>query len=190
MSNTQTLQCRPKSKSHKYTTTDTEEDCDDENRKKSFKHRCIDELKSNNLVTNIVEKLYNARHLKDFMLLIRYLAYGRIPIDNIVFILMLERAKFQSCSTTTGMRYSKVTKLFWIIVYRLCKSSGLKFFCGEKNWGQVVSKKCKRSHYIPETLKINFAVPSEHILQNIEGKLPRVLPPGKIYQCMDLLKNE
>ena len=74
------------------------------------------------------------------------------------------------------MRYSKVTKLFWSIVYKLCKSSGLKFFSGEKNWGQVLSKQCERSHYTPEKSKINFAVPSEHVL---EGNLPRILPPGK-----------
>ena len=47
----------------------TEEDCpDDDHRKRSFKLGCINELKSKNLLTNLVEKLYNARHLKDFML--------------------------------------------------------------------------------------------------------------------------
>ena len=173
------------------TTNHTEQDGpDNEDRRKSFKLRCIDELKSKNLLNNLVDKLYNARHLKDFMLLIRHLAYGGLPMDNIVFLLMLERAKFQGCRTTTAMRYSKVTKLFWSIVYRLCKSSALKFFSGEKNWEQVVAKKYKRSHYIPDNSKINFAVPSEHILQTIEGKLPRILPPGKIFQCMDLLRNE
>ena len=69
------------------------------------------------------------------MKLMRHLSTGEIAMDNIVWILMLERAKFQSCKNTVAMRYSKVTKLFWSIVYRLCKSSGLKFFAGEKKLG-------------------------------------------------------
>ena len=88
------------------------------------------------------------------------------------------------------MRYSKVTKLFWSIVYRLCKSSGLKFFAGEKNWGQVVSNECGRSRYTPDKSKINFAVPSESVLRYINRRLPKVIPPGKIHQSLDLLSNQ
>ena len=69
------------------------------------------------------------------MKLMRNLSTGAIGMDNIVLILLLERAKFQSCKNTVAMRYSKVTKLFWLIVHRLCKSSGLKFFAGEKKFG-------------------------------------------------------
>ena len=89
----------------------------------------------------------------------RHLSTGEIGMDNIVWILMLERAKFQNCKNTVVMRYSKVTKLFWSIVYRLCKSSGLKFFAGEKNWEQVVSNECGRSRYTPDKSKINLLFP-------------------------------
>ena len=88
------------------------------------------------------------------------------------------------------MRYSKVSKLFWSIVYRLCKSSGLKFFAAEKNWGQVVSNECEKSRYTPEKSKINFAVPSECVLRYINRRLPKVIPPGKIHQSLDLLSNQ
>ena len=62
---------------------------------------------------------------------------------------------------TVGMRYCKVMKLFWSIVYRLCKGVGLKFFSGEKNWGQVFCKETEKSEYSPDKSKINFAVPDE-----------------------------
>ena len=62
------------------------------------------------------------------------------------------------------MRYRKVTKLFWSIVYRLCKGVGLKFFGGEKNWGQVVNRNSEKSKYSPNKSKINFAVPHEKVL--------------------------
>ena len=124
------------------------------------------------------------------MTLLRNLATGQIPMDNIVFILMLERAKFQNCKNTVCMRYRKVTKVFWSIVYRLCKGAGLKFFSGEKNWGQVVAKECQRSHYNPNRSKINFAVPSERVLRHFDAQLPKIIPPGKIHRCLDLLKGQ
>ena len=156
----------------------------------SFCEKCLKELRSDELLLNIINKLEKCNRLNDFMKLMRHLSTGEIGMDNIVWILMLERAKFQSCKNTVAMRYSKVTKLFWSIVYRLCKSSGLKFFAGEKNWGQVVSNECGRSRYTPEKSKINFAVPSESVLRYINRRLPKVIPPGKIHQSLDLLSNQ
>ena len=157
---------------------------------KTFKERCVEELKSDDIVLNLVEKLDKCNKLHDFMKLIRHLKTGSIGMDNIVFILMLERAKFQSCKNTVAMRYSRVTKLFWSIVYRLCKSSGLKFFSGEKNWGQVVACDTAKSIYDPDKSKINFAVPSESVLRYIDQRLPKVIPPGKIQQSLDLLQDQ
>ena len=156
----------------------------------SFRERCLKELRSDELLLNIINKLEKCNRLNDFMKLMRHLSTGEIGMDNIVWILMLERAKFQSCKNTVAMRYSKVTKLFWSIVYRLCKSSGLNFFAGEKNWGQVVSNECGRSRYTPDKSKINFAVPSESVLRYINRRLPKVIPPGKIHQSLDLLSNQ
>ena len=156
----------------------------------SFRERCLKELRSDDLLLNIINKLEKCNRLNDFMKLMRHLSTGEIAMDNIVWILMLEKAKFQSCKNTVAMRYSKVTKLFWSIVYRLCKSSGLKFFAGEKNWGQVVSNECGRSRYTPQKSKINFAVPSESVLRYINRRLPKVIPPGKIHQSLDLLSDQ
>ena len=88
------------------------------------------------------------------------------------------------------MRYGAKTKLFWSIVYRLCKSSRLKFFSGLKNWGQVVNKESEKSLYYPELSKINFAVPDEKVLRDYRQSLPKIIPPGKIYASLDLLKNK
>ena len=139
----------------------------------SFREKCLKELRSDELLLNIIEKLEKCNKLNDFMKLMRHLSTGTIGMDNIVWILMLERAKFQSYKNTVAMRYSKVTKLFWSIVYQLCKSSGLKFFAGEKNWGQVVSNECGKSRYTPEKSKINFAVPSKSVLRYLTEDCPK-----------------
>ena len=161
------------------TTSMDESENTDEN-EESFHDKCLKELRSGELLLNIIEKLEKSNKLNDFMKLMRHLSTGEIGMDNIVWILMLERVKFQSCKNTVAMRYSKVSKLFWSLVYRLCKSSGLKFFAGEKNWGQVASNECGKSRYTPEKSKINFAVPSESVLRYINRRLPKVILPGKI----------
>ena len=124
------------------------------------------------------------------MLLIKQLASGEFPANNIVLLLLLDRVRFQETENTVGMRYRSVTKLFWSVVYHLCKGVGLKFFGGEKNWGQVVTRGGKKSHYSPKKSKINFAVPDEKILREFGNKMPKIIPPGKIRCTLEMLKDK
>ena len=155
-----------------------------------FQEICMRELTRQDMWKSIINDLQSSGNLEDFMTFIKMLHSGELPMDNIVFILLLERCRFGNSKNTVGMRYRRVTKLFWSIVYRLCKSSGLKFFSGSKNWGQVVSKESAKSKYLGSKSKINFAVPDEKILRNLNDTLPKVIPPGKIYRAMDILQNE
>ena len=148
------------------------------------------ELLDNNFLESLLMKLDDHGHLNDFMMLLKLLQSGEFPMDNIVFILLLERIRFQKCPNTVGMRYSDRTKLFWTVVYRLCKGSGLKFFSGPKNWGQVVNNECDKSHYNPSNAKLNFAVPDEKILRECRNGIPKLVPPGKIVKCLDMLSNK
>ena len=146
----------------------------------NYKEEALRKLRETNLLDDLIELLSESGQLNDFMDLLEHLRNKSIPCTNIVFVLLLERACFQSCRNTVGMRYSELTKKFWSIVYRLCKGVGLKFFSGEKNWGQVVAKKSRKSRYRPQESKINFAVPDEKILRDYNKVLPKVIPPGKI----------
>ena len=163
---------------------------DDNAEYKQFTEQCLEKLSCKDYWTDLVDKLYKSHNLNDFMLLLDGLKCGNIPMDNIVFLLMLEQAKFGWTPNTCGMRYRNVTKTFWSIVYRLCKSTGLKFFSGSKNWGQVVCKESRKSVYHGDVAKINFAVPDEKMLRKLSKKFPKVIPPGIIYKSMDLLQNE
>ena len=138
-------------------------------------------------MTEIVDKMWESRNLLDFMNLIRLMQLGKLPADNIVLQLLFDRVIFQTCGNTVSMRYEDVTKTFWLIVYRLCKGSGLKFFGGEKNWGQVVMKHAIESKYSPDLSKVNFAVPDEKILRDMKKVLPKIIPPGKIRKTIDMI---
>ena len=151
---------------------------------------CVKKLSSEHLWNVLVPKLHTSNNLVDFMTFIESLEDGSISMDNIVFVLLLERARFGKLKNTCSMRYRKLTKRFWSIVYRLCKSTGLKFFGGPKNWGDVVMKRSERSVYKGCESKINFAVPDEKTIRHSDNKLPKVIPPGIIHSSLELLKNE
>ena len=153
-------------------------------------NKCESRLQDENLLWNIVHNMEKEGNLNDFLPLMEQLSTGELPSKNIVLLLLLDRVRFQKCCNTIGMHYRDVCKLFWSIVYRLCKGVGLKFFGGSKNWGQVISKQCPKSNYDPKISKINFAVPSEKVLRDYSRSLPKIIPPGKICFTMELLKNK
>ena len=156
----------------------------------SFQQECIETLQNKNLLTKLVTNLDAEGNLEDFVNLIKQLANGDLPCNNIVLLLLLDRVRFQQCGNTVGMRYRNITKLFWSIVYRLCKGVGLKFFSGSKNWGQVVAKESGKSKYSPQKSKINFAVPDEKVLRDLNCSMPKVIPPGKIRCTMEMLRDK
>ena len=90
--------------------------------------------------TDLLDKLQRVGLLNDFINFMHNLESGDLPLDNIVFILMMDRVKFNNCPNTVGMRYGKKSKMFWTIVYRLCKESGLKFIF----WIEKLGTSCKK----------------------------------------------
>ena len=123
---------------------------------KNFKEECIRELKDDVMLQTLVDNLDVEGNLNDFMMLIKQLASGELPANNIVLLLLLDRVRFQAADNTVGMRYRSVTKLFWSVVYRLCKGVGLKFFGGEKNRGQVATRSSKKKSLFPYKVKNKF----------------------------------
>ena len=91
---------------------------------KNYRDEALEKLRGSNLLSDLTQLLSDSGQLKDFMDLLEHIRSKSIPCTNIVFVLMLERAHFQSCKNTVGMRYSQLTKKFWSIVYRLCKGMG------------------------------------------------------------------
>ena len=100
-----------------------------------FKENCVKKLQDDRIVRKLVDNLDAEGNLYDFVMLIEQLASGELPANNIVLLLLLDQVRFQNSGNTVGMRYRKVTKLFWSVVYRLCKGVGLKIFWWRKELG-------------------------------------------------------
>ena len=170
--------------------SDQNNDMEETNLNLTFQEKCLEKLSDKKFQQDLIYNLDKSGDLYDFMQLLELLSNGQLPTDNIVLQLLLDRVRFQTCSNTVGMRYRDVTKNFWSIVYRLCKGAGLKIFSGEKNWGQVVLKTSEKSKYAPEKSHINFAVPDEKRLRDMKKVIPKIVPPGKIYKNIEMLKDK
>ena len=71
--------------------SDTEsDDSDDGIWDRPYVNYCLQQLRNNQLVRNLVEKLYTADCLQDFMLLVTQIADGQLSPLNIAFLLCLE----------------------------------------------------------------------------------------------------
>jgi len=78
---------------------------------------------------------------------------------------------------------------FWKVMYRLFHGKVLRFMSGIKSAGQVIKDVSSKGSYDPQTTSINFAVPNTNSIcqfNTTETKIPGELPPGIIYQAIEL----
>lgn len=58
---------------------------------------------------------------------------------------------------------------------------------GPKNVMQEVSQEASRGRYDPLKSKVNFAVPSERVLNNLPGRLTGLVQPRIIQSTLDII---
>ena len=91
----------PPSSSPSPSSSDSKSDDDDDFWNRPYIRYCCRQLKNDDFVRNLVQKLYRTQCLQDFILLVTQLADGSLSPLNIAFLLCLERAKWQSLKSTT-----------------------------------------------------------------------------------------
>ena len=65
----------------------------DDNENEDFKDQCFKEISNEIFLKTLINILFTNNCLQDFMLLIRQIVDGSLPVTNIAFLLCLERAK-------------------------------------------------------------------------------------------------
>ena len=80
--------------------------------KKKFLDSCLKEFRDTDFLHKLFRKLQRVGLLNDFINFMRNLESGDLPLDNIVFILMMDRVRFNNCPNTVGMRYGRRVKCF------------------------------------------------------------------------------
>ena len=78
----------------------------------------------------ILEKMDHIGRDNDFKNLLNSIANGKLPLSNIALHLLLDIGQILSQRKVNSMRYSDLTLDFWLVVSRLFKAKGLRFFRG------------------------------------------------------------
>ena len=90
--------------------------------------KCFKKLWNESFLRLLINVLYAHNCLNDFMILLRQLVSGSLPVNNITFLLFLERAKWQSLCSTAAMRFRNVTKNFLVCRLQIIKRKGNSIF--------------------------------------------------------------
>ena len=154
----------------------------------SYVDKCLYDLRNGTFLIDLLNILRENGCLQDFMILLQLIVGGTLSPKNLAFLLCLERAKWEDCKNTCGMRYRDVTRQFWEVVYKVCKGITVNLFRGRKNRTDVINEETTRGYYDPRSADINFAVPDNKVLQ--KGKFATTTPVkptifGSVLENMD-----
>ena len=116
-------------------------------------------LTDKSLLDPLIDKLYENELLVHYLAHFEEISSGRLSPMNVAVLFRLERAYWQTLSTTTNMVYKDVTRRWYAICEQLYGGSYINLCSGSKNFGQVITQKTKQGKYDPNKSKINFAVP-------------------------------
>ena len=88
------------------------------------------------------------------------------------------------------MRYDPECVEFYVCLYLLFGNSVLNVLRGPGHFSDVVTQNCGRGKYNPTTSKVNFAVPSLRVLQNVKTTYPKTIRPGLINYTLDTAEKD
>jgi hypothetical protein len=78
----------------------------------------------------LIEKLKTIGRSEDFFNVVEAIVIGKLRLENIALHLLLDIGLFLSVESSSEMRYSQTSIDFWLVVQKLFKGKGLRFFRG------------------------------------------------------------
>lgn len=125
---------------------------------------CTDAMDILPIIKKALDNLTNADKNESFMKLIRSIADGKLPLNNISFELFFDVVNWFSVDDTRSMRYSPSTLKFFWLGRKLFGCKFVRFMSGPRNETDLLSGLSTLS---PLNSKINFACPKEDVLREI-----------------------
>ena len=122
------------------------------------------------MLYDVSTKLQECNLLTDFVNFLYSLASDEISPDIVPFRALLDTAHFYNLSDTCSMWYDPIMKEFWHVVFKCLGGPALHLFSGPRGTGQAV--------FDPKLCKINFAVPSLSMLEQLHTATPKLIFPS------------
>ena len=156
----------------------------------TLKDKAYAVLSDKSLISKLIDNLFQCDLLCHYVAHFQELASERLSPKNIAILFGLERAYWQTLTSTTNMTYDSITKKWYAICQKLFGTSLINMCSGEKNFGQVICNETTKGNYSPKKSKINFAVPHRRHLVAVSKEFPKVIKPGLIEEGLKLIANQ
>ncbi|KAH3805074.1 hypothetical protein DPMN_133371 [Dreissena polymorpha] len=148
-------------------------------------YECADNSDINVLWAAAVHSLKTKGYDNTLLNFLRLVGLNKFPLNNVALALFADAVNWFSCEKTNEMRYSKESKMFWKLGYRLFGGRFLHFMGGNKNQRQIVLGSGSSGNLNPLVSDINFAVPHENVLRSFDpynlNHVSNVLSPGVLH---------
>ena len=131
-------------------------------------------------------KLESEGQLNDFSSLLANIANGKIPTENISWLLNLHLGKLMSLDSTTQMRWHKDIVDFFSIIYILFGASAINVLHSPMHFSDLVMENVEKGKFSPANAKINIPVPSINTLRNVSTGYPKEIPCGLVEHTLDI----
>ena len=112
----------------------------------------------------VTDMMSEYRCLEEFSSLIHLIHEEKYPLDSLPLRLVLETARWFSCTSTTNMWYWEDTLKFWKVGYRLFGDKFVLFMSGMKSLGTVITPPFHQPFQSSE----EYVLGKVHNVQNIQ----------------------
>lgn len=150
----------------------------------------VNEFTNHTVLPVFFRKLFQQNQLQVFCTFVQLVISSDFSLSNIAWQAFLDRVKWQSCTSTTVMKYQPEVKEFWALLKNMFGSSVLNVLRGPAHFGKVVTEECERSSYDPNQGTCNFAIPSTSTLNRMETEYGKYVPAGFIQQTLDICQRQ
>ena len=152
-------------------------------------HPTIRDLISDGTLKSMCDILAQYNQLQDFRNLLVSIANGKIPPENICWLLNLHLGKYMTLDSTTQMRWHKDIVEFFSIVYILFGASAINVLRGPMHFSDIVMENVEKGKFDPSMSKINIPIPSINTIRNISTGYPKEIPVGLVQHTLDIAQQ-
>ena len=84
------------------------------------------------LLPEVLDILKQIGRCDDFISVLESIVSGKLDVKNMALHLLLDVGQFLNANAPSGMRYLKTSLDYWLVIQKLFKGKGFRFFRGVK----------------------------------------------------------
>ena len=145
-----------------------------------------DKFINSGMLSLLCDILSKHDQLHDFKVLLESVTTGKIPPENICWMLNLHLGRLFSLPNTSQMHWHKDIVDFFSVIYILFGASTINVLFGPMHFSKLVMENVDKGNFNPLTAKINLPIPSVTRLRANSTNYQKEIPVGLVEHTLDI----